>query len=69
MTWCVCVCVLPFKIAGEGQALLLASAEGSVLAMRTSQPGLLQTIGNIIRLEGARYVIYCPNSNLRDDGR
>ncbi|XP_020297032.1 mitochondrial uncoupling protein 2-like [Pseudomyrmex gracilis] len=41
------------QIAGEGQALLLASAEGSVLAVRASQPGLLQTIGNIVRFEGA----------------
>ncbi|RLU19640.1 hypothetical protein DMN91_008197 [Ooceraea biroi] len=41
------------QIAGEGQAVLL-SAEGSVLAVRASQPGLLQTIGNIIRYEGAR---------------
>ncbi|XP_012227433.1 dicarboxylate carrier UCP2 isoform X2 [Linepithema humile] len=40
------------QIAGEGQALLLA--EGSVLAVRASQPGLLQTIGNIVRFEGAR---------------
>lgn len=62
-------CDVLFKIAGEGQALLLASAEGPVLAMRASQPGLLQTIGNIVRLEGARYVIYRPNSNLRGDGR
>ncbi|XP_072752604.1 dicarboxylate carrier UCP2 isoform X2 [Anoplolepis gracilipes] len=42
------------QIAGEGQALLLASAEGSVFAVRAGQPGLFQTIGNIIRIEGAR---------------
>ncbi|KAL6266809.1 hypothetical protein P5V15_003640 [Pogonomyrmex californicus] len=42
------------QIAGEGQALLLASPEGSVLAVRTSQPGLFQTIANIVRYEGAR---------------
>ncbi|XP_011265856.1 mitochondrial uncoupling protein 2 isoform X1 [Camponotus floridanus] len=42
------------QIAGEGQALLLASAEGSVFAVRASQPGLFQTIGNIVRFEGAR---------------
>lgn len=54
----------PFKIAGEGQSLVLASAEGSVLAVRANRPGLLQTIGNIIRLEGARYVDY--DSNLRN---
>ncbi|XP_015598626.1 mitochondrial uncoupling protein 2 [Cephus cinctus] len=42
------------QIAGEGRALLLASAEGSVLAVRTAQPGLLQTLGNIVRTEGAR---------------
>ena len=44
------------QIAGEGRALLLASAEGSVLAMRVEQPGLLQTIGSIVRNEGMRYV-------------
>lgn len=49
--------------------MLLASAEGSVLAVRASQPGLLQTIGNIIRFEGARYVVHYPNNNLRNDGR
>ncbi|XP_012055705.1 PREDICTED: mitochondrial uncoupling protein 2-like [Atta cephalotes] len=42
------------QIAGEGQALLLTSAEGSVLAVRTSQPGLFQTVANIVRYEGAR---------------
>ncbi|KAJ8683321.1 hypothetical protein QAD02_019113, partial [Eretmocerus hayati] len=42
------------QIAGEGRAILVASAEGSVLAMRTVQPGLLQTIGNIVRNEGIR---------------
>lgn len=42
------------QIAGEGQALWLASAEGSVLAVRASQPGLWQTMGNIVRLEGVR---------------
>ncbi|XP_029156379.1 mitochondrial uncoupling protein 2-like [Nylanderia fulva] len=40
------------QIAGEGQAMLL-SAEGSVLAVR-AQPGLIQTIANIVRFEGAR---------------
>lgn len=49
--------------------MLLASAEGSVLAVRTSQPGLFQTITNIVRCEGARYVVRYPNSNLRDNGR
>ncbi|XP_015521378.1 dicarboxylate carrier UCP2 [Neodiprion pinetum] len=42
------------QIAGEGRALLLASTEGSVLAVRAAQPGLLQTMGNIVRTEGAR---------------
>ncbi|XP_066585237.1 dicarboxylate carrier UCP2-like [Prorops nasuta] len=42
------------QIAGEGQAVLIAGADGSVLAMRASQPGLLQTVGNIVRIEGAR---------------
>lgn len=37
---------------------MLASAEGSVLAVRTSQPGLFQTIANIVRYEGARYVVH-----------
>ena len=35
----------------------MASPEGSVLAMRAIQPGLLQTLGNIVRTEGVRYVI------------
>ncbi|XP_076751721.1 dicarboxylate carrier UCP2 [Xylocopa sonorina] len=42
------------QIAGESRPLLMASADGSVLAVRNSQPGLLRTVGNIIRLEGAR---------------
>lgn len=58
--------IIFFKIAGEGQALLLASAEGSVFAVRASQPGLFQTIGNIVRIEGARYVVHYPNDSLRD---
>ncbi|XP_033220273.1 mitochondrial uncoupling protein 2-like [Belonocnema kinseyi] len=44
------------QIAGEGRALLVASPEGA-LAMRavhSVQPGLLQTIGNIVRIEGVR---------------
>lgn len=52
-----------FKIAGEGQAVLLASAEGSVLAVKTSQPGLFQTITNIVKYEGARYVVHYPKNN------
>ncbi|KYQ55246.1 Mitochondrial uncoupling protein 2 [Trachymyrmex zeteki] len=44
------------QIAGEGQALLLASAEGSVFAVRTSQSGLFQTVANIVRYEGAKAV-------------
>ncbi|KAI4501434.1 hypothetical protein M0802_003311 [Mischocyttarus mexicanus] len=42
------------QIAGEGRTILLASTEGSMLAMRASQPGLLETMGNIVRVEGAR---------------
>ncbi|KAL2724041.1 mitochondrial uncoupling protein 2-like [Vespula squamosa] len=44
------------QIAGEGRTILLASTEGSMLAMRASQPGLLETMGNIVRVEGARAV-------------
>ncbi|KAF7389207.1 hypothetical protein HZH66_010344 [Vespula vulgaris] len=42
------------QIAGEGRTILLASTEGPMLAMRASQPGLLETMGNIVRVEGAR---------------
>lgn len=42
------------QIAGEGRTILLASTEGSMLAMRANQPGLLETMGNIVRVEGAR---------------
>lgn len=42
------------QIAGEGRPLLLASTEGSMLAMRASQPGLIETMGKIVRVEGAR---------------
>ncbi|XP_070165018.1 dicarboxylate carrier UCP2 isoform X2 [Polyergus mexicanus] len=42
------------QIAGAGRALLLASAEGPVFAVRASEPGLFQTIGNLVRFEGAR---------------
>ncbi|KAL6427334.1 hypothetical protein ACFW04_008715 [Cataglyphis niger] len=42
------------QIAGAGPALLLASAEGPVFAVRASQPGLFQTIGNLVRFEGVR---------------
>ncbi|XP_043280045.1 mitochondrial uncoupling protein 2-like [Venturia canescens] len=42
------------QIAGECRPILVASAEGSVLAIGSSRPGLFQTIGNIVRVEGAR---------------
>ncbi|XP_051153104.1 mitochondrial uncoupling protein 2-like [Leptopilina boulardi] len=43
------------QIAGEGRAaMLMASPEGSVMAIRTAQPGLLQTLTNIVRVEGVR---------------
>lgn len=42
------------QIAGESRPLLLASADGSMLAVRNAHPGLWRTVGNIIRLEGAR---------------
>lgn len=43
------------QIAGEGRAILLAAPEGSVLTMRAvAQPGLLQTVGNIVKTEGMR---------------
>ncbi|XP_012250959.2 mitochondrial uncoupling protein 2-like [Athalia rosae] len=42
------------QIAGEGRQILLASTGGPVLAMRETRSGLLQTMGNIIRTEGAR---------------
>ncbi|XP_043591519.1 mitochondrial uncoupling protein 2-like [Bombus pyrosoma] len=42
------------QIAGESRPLLLATADGSMLAVRNTQPGLLRTVGNIIRVEGAR---------------
>ncbi|XP_058797204.1 dicarboxylate carrier SLC25A8-like [Phymastichus coffea] len=42
------------QIAGEGRTMLMASAEGSLLAVNTAQPGLLQTVGNIVKTEGMR---------------
>ncbi|XP_017799358.1 PREDICTED: mitochondrial uncoupling protein 2-like isoform X1 [Habropoda laboriosa] len=42
------------QIAGESRPILLATADGSMLAVRNTQPGLWRTVGNIIRLEGAR---------------
>lgn len=42
------------QIAGESRPLLLAATDGSMLAVRNTQPGLWRTVGNIIRLEGAR---------------
>ncbi|XP_015435442.1 PREDICTED: mitochondrial uncoupling protein 2-like isoform X1 [Dufourea novaeangliae] len=42
------------QIAGESRPLLFASADGSMLAMKQNQPGLWKTVGNIVRLEGAR---------------
>ncbi|XP_003695571.1 mitochondrial uncoupling protein 2 [Apis florea] len=42
------------QIAGESRPLLLATADGSMLAMRNTQPGLWRTVKNIVRLEGAR---------------
>ncbi|XP_071862138.1 dicarboxylate carrier UCP2 [Bombus fervidus] len=42
------------QIAGESRPLLLATTDGSMLAVRNTQPGLLRTVGNIIRVEGAR---------------
>ncbi|OXU30424.1 hypothetical protein TSAR_001861 [Trichomalopsis sarcophagae] len=55
------------QIAGLGRAVLVASPEGSVMAVRTVQPGLIQTIGSIVRNEGMRYAIsiykkFCINS-------
>lgn len=42
------------QIAGESRPLLLATADGSMLALRNSQPGLWRTVGNIVKLEGVR---------------
>ncbi|XP_076636136.1 dicarboxylate carrier UCP2 [Colletes latitarsis] len=42
------------QIAGETRPLLVASVDGSMLAMRNSQPGLWRTVENIVRLEGTR---------------
>ncbi|KAG6797100.1 mitochondrial uncoupling protein 2 isoform X1 [Apis mellifera caucasica] len=42
------------QIAGESRPLLLATTDGSMLAMRNTQPGLWRTVKNIVRLEGAR---------------
>ncbi|XP_001606456.2 mitochondrial uncoupling protein 2 [Nasonia vitripennis] len=42
------------QIAGLGRAVLVASPEGSVMAVRTVQSGLIQTIGSIVRNEGMR---------------
>ncbi|XP_076245476.1 dicarboxylate carrier UCP2 [Calliopsis andreniformis] len=42
------------QIAGETRPVLLAATEGSMLAMRNSQPGLWRTVGNIVKIEGAR---------------
>ncbi|XP_076668201.1 dicarboxylate carrier UCP2 isoform X2 [Andrena cerasifolii] len=42
------------QIAGEARPVLLAAADGSMLAMRGTQPGLWRTVGNIVRIEGAR---------------
>ncbi|OAD52365.1 Mitochondrial uncoupling protein 2 [Eufriesea mexicana] len=53
------------QIAGESRPLLLATTNGSMLAVRNTQLGLWRTVGNIIRLEGARYVIHDPIRNLR----
>ncbi|XP_043256847.1 mitochondrial uncoupling protein 2-like [Colletes gigas] len=42
------------QIAGETRPLLVASVDGSMLAMRNSQPGLWRTVESIVRLEGTR---------------
>ncbi|XP_063994696.1 dicarboxylate carrier SLC25A8-like [Diachasmimorpha longicaudata] len=42
------------QIAGETRGGLLAATNGSHVAVNTTQPGLLRTIVNIVRLEGAR---------------
>ncbi|XP_003489862.1 mitochondrial uncoupling protein 2 [Bombus impatiens] len=40
------------QIAGENHPIRLATANG--IMVRNTQPGLLRTVGNIIRVEGAR---------------
>lgn len=45
-------CCYYLQIAGEGRPLLMASTEGSVMAIRAIQPGLFQTISNVIKNEG-----------------
>ncbi|XP_076279244.1 dicarboxylate carrier UCP2 [Lasioglossum baleicum] len=42
------------QIAGETRPLLIPAADGTVLSMRQTQPGLWQTVWNIVRMEGAR---------------
>ncbi|XP_054005413.1 dicarboxylate carrier SLC25A8-like [Hylaeus anthracinus] len=42
------------QIAGETRPLLVASMDGSMLAMKNSQPGLWSTVKNIVRFEGTR---------------
>ncbi|XP_015112700.1 mitochondrial uncoupling protein 2 [Diachasma alloeum] len=42
------------QIAGETRSVLLTPTSGSPVAINTAQPGLLRTIVNIVRLEGAR---------------
>ncbi|XP_033328620.1 dicarboxylate carrier UCP2 [Megalopta genalis] len=42
------------QIAGETRPLLVSTAEGSMLSMRQTQPGLWKTVWNIVRMEGAR---------------
>ncbi|XP_076178318.1 dicarboxylate carrier UCP2 [Ptiloglossa arizonensis] len=42
------------QIAGESRPLLVASADGSMLAMRNTQLGFWRTVGNIVKLEGTR---------------
>nr|XP_031839447.1 mitochondrial uncoupling protein 2-like [Nomia melanderi] len=54
------------QIAGESGALL--ATKSSMLSMRQAQPGLWTTVWNIVRVEGARYVVHDPNRNLRATG-
>ncbi|XP_034173499.1 dicarboxylate carrier UCP2 [Osmia lignaria lignaria] len=42
------------QIAGESRPIQLAATDGSLLAIRNTQPGLWRTVGNIIRVEGPR---------------
>ncbi|XP_014228293.1 mitochondrial uncoupling protein 2-like [Trichogramma pretiosum] len=42
------------QISGESRAILMSSSEGSVLAVKAVQPGLIQTITTLVKNEGFR---------------